>query len=58
MALSPNCIKDVEIVDFLVSGVSENWSEIMNSINARIDQNLSPLNVASFSDVVDVWGGK
>lgn len=47
MAIYQNRIKDSEKSDVSVNEVLENCSEIMNSINARIEQNFCPLKVAS-----------
>lgn len=47
MAIYHNRIKDTERTDVSVNEVLENCSEIMNSINARIEQDFCPLKVTS-----------
>lgn len=47
MAIYQNRIKDTEMADVSVNEVLENCSEIINSINARIEQDFCPLKVTS-----------
>lgn len=47
MAIYQNRIKDTEMADASVNEVLENCSEIINSINARIEQDFCPLKVTS-----------
>lgn len=55
MAIYQNYIKNTEKADVSVNEVLENCSEIMNSINARIEQDFCPLKVVSilrkFNDI-------
>lgn len=57
MAIYQNRIKDTEKADVSVNEVLENCSNIMNNINARIEQNFCPLKVVTilrkFNDTDD-----
>lgn len=47
MATFQNCFKDAEKADVSVNKLIENSTEIMGSMNARVEQNFCPLKEAA-----------